>query len=530
LFIDTNYELENFIEANPNCKTIASVIISGPEVTNLVLFSFFDTIEQLTILQTTSIKNLDFLETVQISKSISLWNIESLESLSKFNNSQPNDFNIINCPKIKTLNLTRPKYEGVTLQSPGLEVITSNHVYISNLNISENVILSTDSQINLNQLWLQNASNYASFESIIADINLDTLANLQITGYDHFSSNGFPDSLVSKNLSIGNIKELDQNGFKNKTAFFKNLSLTSLDNLKNLNAFDDMITEDILIIRDMDSLESLDGIPISEYIEGVFILNNSVLVDISEIEKVDSINRITIEDNNILTECNIDPICALINLPNSTNRTKISGNKESCYDLPNVQKSCQAREQIECRATFLNTTLYDDHKVELSFEFIIPESHEINCLEDHKKITVHLDGFERKEIYNEEIIPNDSEIIKLKMQINNTDLLNENFDCVDIAIQGKCSKENCYFYLCQILNRKDNFKVQEISIYPNPTSQNVTISTDYDFESEILDINGQVIKTIPLKSGSTSIDISELNKGIYLIKNRNHSYEKLYVY
>lgn len=60
-----------------------------------------------------------------------------------------------------------------------------------------------------------------------------------------------------------------------------------------------------------------------------------------------------------------------------------------------------------------------------------------------------------------------------------------------------------------------------ISIHPNPATNDVTVSFDKEVNGEILiyGIAGQVVRYIPLRSEACiSINVSDLNKGLYIIK------------
>jgi hypothetical protein len=161
---------------------------------------------------------------------------------------------------------------------------------------------------------------------------------------------------------------------------------------------------------------------------------------------------------------------------------------------------------------------------------MIPQSVEDGCDEDQKLITIHLDGSERKEIYAGSISSSNTDIQKLDFQISNTDLLNESYDCLDIAIQNDCNAENCYFYICQILNRDGNSTLSDLSIYPNPASENITISSEVAFKTDIIDINGQTVKIVNIEMGSNSIDLSGLHTGVYFIRDNENQYKKIVVY
>ena len=57
-----------------------------------------------------------------------------------------------------------------------------------------------------------------------------------------------------------------------------------------------------------------------------------------------------------------------------------------------------------------------------------------------------------------------------------------------------------------------------INIFPNPTNDNLTIETPENATIEILNIEGQIIKAINITDKQTSIDVSDLSNGVYIIK------------
>jgi parallel beta-helix repeat protein len=57
-----------------------------------------------------------------------------------------------------------------------------------------------------------------------------------------------------------------------------------------------------------------------------------------------------------------------------------------------------------------------------------------------------------------------------------------------------------------------------MSIYPNPATNNITIEIPQKSEIEILNINGQIIKTIYNNNTKTTIDLENLSSGVYIIK------------
>lgn len=60
-------------------------------------------------------------------------------------------------------------------------------------------------------------------------------------------------------------------------------------------------------------------------------------------------------------------------------------------------------------------------------------------------------------------------------------------------------------------------KENTIVVYPNPTTDNLTIETPDKSTIEILNIEGQIVKTIFSDSKTTSIDLSNLSSGVYIV-------------
>ncbi len=59
---------------------------------------------------------------------------------------------------------------------------------------------------------------------------------------------------------------------------------------------------------------------------------------------------------------------------------------------------------------------------------------------------------------------------------------------------------------------------QIISVFPNPVADNLTVVTHPKSEIKILNIEGQIIKTIYTSDKETTIDLKDLPSGVYIIK------------
>jgi hypothetical protein len=63
----------------------------------------------------------------------------------------------------------------------------------------------------------------------------------------------------------------------------------------------------------------------------------------------------------------------------------------------------------------------------------------------------------------------------------------------------------------------ENANKNIISIFPNPTSFNLNIEAPQKSEIEILNIEGQIIKSITANENNTTIDISDFARGMYFV-------------
>jgi len=65
---------------------------------------------------------------------------------------------------------------------------------------------------------------------------------------------------------------------------------------------------------------------------------------------------------------------------------------------------------------------------------------------------------------------------------------------------------------------ENNLLQNNFLLFPNPTTDNLTIETPQKATIEILNIEGQIIKTINTADKQTTIDLRNLSSGVYIIK------------
>lgn len=71
-----------------------------------------------------------------------------------------------------------------------------------------------------------------------------------------------------------------------------------------------------------------------------------------------------------------------------------------------------------------------------------------------------------------------------------------------------------------------SFEVAAIKFYPNPTTGVVAISSPFSAEMTINDLSGKTVYNSKIESGDSSINLSNLSKGIYVIQFEGENYSK----
>lgn len=79
--------------------------------------------------------------------------------------------------------------------------------------------------------------------------------------------------------------------------------------------------------------------------------------------------------------------------------------------------------------------------------------------------------------------------------------------------------DSVYYYFHTVTGINDLIEPNEsVNVYPNPATDNLTIEASQNSAIEILNIEGQLIKSIAAVAGNTKIDVSSLNAGMYFME------------
>lgn len=64
---------------------------------------------------------------------------------------------------------------------------------------------------------------------------------------------------------------------------------------------------------------------------------------------------------------------------------------------------------------------------------------------------------------------------------------------------------------------------KDLTVYPNPTNGPISITTEKASEAKIYSLDGKMLKAVQTQKGNNEINISELPKGVYIIKTATES-------
>jgi hypothetical protein len=106
--------------------------------------------------------------------------------------------------------------------------------------------------------------------------------------------------------------------------------------------------------------------------------------------------------------------------------------------------------------------------------------------------------------------------------------------CLEIAYAGTTGTL-CYDTICKtvviVVTNITKHDGSNFKIYPNPTEDYITITGSVGLVVSIYDLSGKLMQTAVLTQEKNILNITELSKGIYLLKNNtNEKFHKLVKY
>ncbi len=133
------------------------------------------------------------------------------------------------------------------------------------------------------------------------------------------------------------------NGLDSITTVEHSLIIRFNQNLLSLNGLEQIHEVGALSLNDNYNLSNLDGLSGLNTIENTLSLQyNTVLSDISELAdvNVDSVTRLRMYGNFMLSACNINSVCNILELPNEV-YIRIEDNASGCNSQAEVEEACE---------------------------------------------------------------------------------------------------------------------------------------------------------------------------------------------
>ena len=112
-------------------------------------------------------------------------------------------------------------------------------------------------------------------------------------------------------------------------------------------------------------------------------------------------------------------------------------------------------------------------------------------------------------------------VLTLNDELGNSNGTLSNFSLTGATSNWKAGSAVTSGNSCATLSNSDFDTVSNLNVYPNPSKGIFNINTEEVLAIEIYDIVGKLVKTTKLEIGTSSVDISNLNSGVYLLKTIN---------
>ena len=95
---------------------------------------------------------------------------------------------------------------------------------------------------------------------------------------------------------------------------------------------------------------------------------------------------------------------------------------------------------------------------------------------------------------------------------------------INMTIPCNCNTAMVTFWVTPLdITLTEENKDLNISIYPNPTTDFVTVDADELQSVTLTDINGKTLSSMATKDNSIRLDVSDLKAGVYLISAKTRS-------
>jgi hypothetical protein len=320
----TQAQIDSFQIYYPDCNTIGgSVTIVGPDIVNLYGLSNITSIDG------------------------GLWignhdegcpDLEGLNGLDKLTTIE-GYFTVLNNPLLESLT--------------GLENLTS----VEGLHLENNASLVDISALNyLTSVGAVYIFSNPLLENLSGLDNLYSVGPLQISDNSSLSDLSALDGLTSMNggLTLRNNDAMTSlPDLRGVDSLFTGIHISGNDALLNLSGLDSIskingvIWGSVLTINDNDALVNLTGLEKLTYLSpgiggfhsAVWIWDNDALTSLKGLDNLETVQKINILDNPLLSVCDIESICNYLEV--QPEDIAISDNNTGCNSIQEVQDSCE---------------------------------------------------------------------------------------------------------------------------------------------------------------------------------------------
>ena len=95
-------------------------------------------------------------------------------------------------------------------------------------------------------------------------------------------------------------------------------------------------------------------------------------------------------------------------------------------------------------------------------------------------------------------------------------------ECIyDVAKRKSVFSDSWNFFFSNVVTSIYNLEEQSFSVYPNPAKDNITVIGKDEIQTiELFNINGQVIKSIQCNCKIQTIELNDLNDGLYILRGK----------
>lgn len=456
----------------------------------------------------------------------------SLSSFGQFLIYENPLLNQIELNNLTNLNIWQLLIENCGLVS--LDFLSGVNGTIEIFQIIDNPSLSNFGNISL---------NITSFLNIINNdllTNLQVLSNItQLDGELNISSNDLLTSLAGLEsiTSLANLV-INDNPSLNSLAGLNNIvnmtgpliSIENIPQLQNLNALSSNLNSNFSEIRIknnalLNSISSLNNVNTSGYfggieiemnpllntLEGIYsttspfienygnfrIINNGALSSLSGLDSIYHYGSVEIQNNINLNECEIWGICSLIDdCGNSC--FSISNNGLNCNSFIAVQTACNALLPIALSSFTVQNKASNN---QLHWQ----TSSEIN--NHYFDIEHSLDGTDFYSIGRKEGAGNSNTKLDYHFVHQNVKSRMHYYRLKQVDYDGQYS----YSDIKSVLVKEES---NDITIYPNPASSEVTIYSTQPTELQVLDVYGRLLKSQNISEGSNTINLAGIPTGM----------------